>query len=119
VATRGTYRKLTNEQWAELEPILAVERCGPGHPPASPRKVFNTVLCMLWEDRASRGMPGRGYAPPPVTTRMLWRWAEDGRLERAWDIYLDGLNKRDIAAWRALFKKYQESWKDRTEAKRY
>ena len=74
---------------------------------------------MLWEDRPSREMPDRGYAPPPVTTRMLWRWAEDGRLELAWDIYLDGLTKRNIAMWRTLFKKYQESWRVRTDAPRY
>jgi hypothetical protein len=119
VATRSKYRKLTNDQWAELEPILTVERIGAGRPPANPRQVFNTLLFMLWEERTYREVPKRGYAPAPVTTRMLWKWAEDGRLELAWDTYLDGLPKRQIASWRALFKKYQESWKSRTDAQRY
>ena len=74
---------------------------------------------MLWEERTSREVHKRGYVSPPVITRMLSKWADDGGLELAWDIYLDGRPKREIAQWRTLFRMYDESWKDQEDAQRY
>ena len=113
------YKRLTNAQWAELEPILKKERTGPGAEPAKPRKVFNTLLCMLWEEQSTREVHRRGYASPPVITRMLSQWLRDGNLEAAWRTYLKGLSKRDITRWRKIFNTYTESWKDREQAQRY
>jgi hypothetical protein len=117
VATRGKYRKLTNDQWRELEPILTKERTGAGRPPASPRRIFNTLLCALWDECSFQEVKRQGYTTVSVMTRMLWKWADSGKLERAWRAYLKRLPKREISLWRAIFKTYADSWKDEKRSK--
>ena len=119
VATRREYRELSDKQWAELEPILIKQEITPGRTRYDEREVFDTLLFVLWQDSSAHDAYEQGYAPASITSRTLWKWAEEGRLRRAWRTYLKGLSKRDIARWRSLFDKYADSWKDSKSSGQY
>ncbi len=113
------YRRLTDAQWAKLEPLLVVKLTGAGAPRSDPRKIFDTLLLGLWEDRTSRELPKENYAPASTVARTLWEWAEDGRLEEAWRLYLLTLPKARVTQWHRIFDTYAGSWRDRESAPRY
>ena len=75
--TRGD---LTDEQWAQIEPLLP-QRAATGRPPKDHRQVLNGILWILRTGAPWRDLPER-YGPWGTMASRFYRWREMGVWER-------------------------------------
>jgi transposase len=75
---------LTDDEWAQIEPMLPPQRSGKrGRPYSDHRRVLNGIL---WIDRTGapwRDLPER-YGPFTTCHDRLVRWQEEGLWSRIW-----------------------------------
>ena len=73
---------LTNEQWAQLEPLLPPQKPKTGRPNAEHRRMLNGMLWILRTGAPWRDLPEH-YGPwRSVASRFYW-WRESGVWDRA------------------------------------
>ncbi len=98
------WRKLTDEQWAKIEPHLPAQKKSSlgGRPPASNRKCFEGILWILWTGAPWSELPTR-YGSSSAVWRRLKKWSADGTLLDLWRAFLSELNDRDKIRWDECF----------------
>jgi transposase len=98
------WRKLTDEQWAKVEPNLSKPRVSNkgGRPPADNRKCFEGILWILWTGAPWSELPPR-YGSSSAVWRRLNKWCNDGTLLKLWRAFLSELNDRDRIRWDECF----------------
>ena len=75
--------KLTETQWALIEPLLPTPKTGPGkrgRPPHPPRLVLEGILWVMRTGAPWADMPGR-YPSYQTCHRRFQDWVEDGTME--------------------------------------
>jgi transposase len=73
--------ELTDEQWAELEPLLPPERPRTGRPNKDHRAVVNGIVWKLRTGAPWRDLPER-YGPWSTAYSRFWRWQRAGLWDR-------------------------------------
>ncbi|MBI3554522.1 MAG: transposase [Elusimicrobia bacterium] len=71
-----------------------------GRPAASDRACFAALLWLIGTGRPLRSLPAK-LGRRSTVARRIDVWGRDGRLERCWWLYLDGLTQRELASWKA------------------
>lgn len=94
--------EVTDEQWAEIAPLIPNKRARRGRPRAGRRRTLNGILYVLQTGRAWEEVP-RQYGSPATCWRRLQEWTADGSWERIWRAYLTGLDEVGRAAWTEAF----------------
>jgi transposase len=94
--------EVTDEQWAEIAPLIPGKRARRGRPRAGRRRTLNGILYVLQTGRAWEEVP-RQYGSPATCWRRLQEWTADGSWERIWRAYLTRLNEDARAAWVEAF----------------
>jgi transposase len=73
---------LTNEQWAQLEPLLPPQKPKTGRPNAEHRRMLNGRLWILHTGAPWRDLPEH-YGPWRSVASRFYRWRESGVWDRA------------------------------------
>lgn len=94
--------EVTDEQWAEIAPLIPGKSARRGRPRAGRRRTLNGILYVLQTGRAWEEVP-RQYGSPATCWRRLQEWTADGSWERIWHVYLAGLEEVGRAAWSEAF----------------
>lgn len=101
---RGSEVRLTEAQWAKLEPLLP--KWKPlkqgGRPWADNRAVFEGILWVLKTGARWRDLPEE-YPSPATCWRRLNRWEEEGVWEEVWHEYLRQLDAKACLGWEECF----------------
>lgn len=71
---------LTDEQWAQIEPLLP-RRAATGRPPTDHRQIVNGILWILRTGAPWRDLPER-YGPWSTVASRFYRWRQAGVWER-------------------------------------
>src|SRR3712207_4094804 len=87
--------ELTDEQWAELEPLLPPTKPKTGKPNHDHRTVVNGILWKLRTGAPWRDVPER-YGPWSTVYSRFWRWQRAG----LWDRLFAAVQQRADAAGR-------------------
>ena len=74
--------ELTEEQWAELEPLLPPAKPETGKPNHDHRTILNGILWKLRTGAPWRDVPER-YGPWSTVYSRFWRWQRAGLWDRA------------------------------------
>ncbi len=96
---------LTNEQWAEIEPLLPLprrRRDKRGRPWAENRACFEGILWVLRSGARWRDMPVQ-YPSGVTCWRRLRVWEERGVWLDAWRALLGTLDQRGLLRWEETF----------------
>lgn len=92
---------LTNEQWAQLEPLLPPEKPHTGRPALDLRQVMNSILWVLRTGAPCRDLPER-YGKWTIIYSQFQRWCRNG----VWDRNIAGLqsikNQEGPVAWESI-----------------
>lgn len=94
-------KMLSDEQWAQLEPLLPKLKSR-GRPFRDSREVLEGILWVLKTGARWRDLP-EGYPSPATCWRRLQRWEEDGTWERIWRAFLRELDRRGWLDWEETF----------------
>lgn len=94
--------EVSDEQWAEIAPLIPNKRTRRGRPRAGRRRTLNGILYVLQTGRTWEEVP-RQYGSPATCWRRLQEWTADGSWERIWRAYLAGLDEVGRAAWTEAF----------------
>lgn len=101
-------RELTDEQWAQLEPLLPPQKPRTGRPNADHRRVVEGILWVLRTGAPWRDLPER-YGPWRTVYARFTRWQRDGTWDRllahvqtksdavgeiAWEVSIDSTTVR-------------------------
>jgi len=73
--------ELTDEQWAELEPLLPPEKPRTGKPNKAHRAIVNGIVWKLRTGAPWRDVPER-YGPWSTVYSRFWRWQRAGLWDR-------------------------------------
>ena len=73
--------ELTDEQWAELEPLLPPEKPRTGKPNKAHRAIVNGIVWKLRTGAPWRDLPER-YGPWSTVYCRFWRWQRAGLWDR-------------------------------------
>jgi transposase len=73
--------ELTDEQWAELAPLLPPEKPSTGKPNKAHRAVVNGIVWKLRTGAPWRDLPER-YGPWSTVYSRFWRWQRAGLWDR-------------------------------------
>ena len=87
--------ELTDEQWAELAPLLAPTKPKTGKPNHDHRTLVNGILWKLRTGAPWRDVPER-YGPWSTVYSRFWRWQRAGR----WDRLFEAVQRRADAGGR-------------------
>lgn len=96
--------RLTDEQWAKIEPLLPRLRRSRrgGRPWISHREVVDGIFWVLKTGARWRDLP-EGYPSPSTCWRRLNRWDEDGTWLRIWRAFLSQLDAKRLLDWEECF----------------
>jgi transposase len=99
-----TWKKLTDRQWAFIQPHLPAPAPKPfgGRPPLHPRQCFEGILWILWTGAPWKALPS-DYGSPSAIHRRLCQWAQDGTLLNLWRAFLAQLNEKQQIRWNECF----------------
>src|SRR5689334_4014959 len=81
--------ELTDEQWAQLEPLLPPQKPRTGRPSKDHRTVINGILWILKTGAPWQDLPER-YGSPKTVSSRLYRWRKAG----IWDRILAELQRQ-------------------------
>ena len=98
------WRKLTDKQWAQIEPHLPPTKRKPkgGRPRVPDRQCFEGILWILWTGAPWSELP-RQYGSPSTVWRRLRAWEEAGVFLNLWRAFLAQLNDRQKIRWDECF----------------
>ena len=104
MARRGVRFRLTDAQWAEIEPLLPrmPRSQRGGRPWASQRAVVDGILWVLKTGARWRDLPAE-YPSPSTYWRRLKRRDEDGTWLRIWRAIIAKLDARGRLQWETAF----------------
>jgi transposase len=96
--------RLTDAQWAAIEPHLPRARRSPkgGRPRVSNRDVVDGILWVLKTGARWRDLP-EGYPSGSTCWRRLRQWDEEGIWLEMWRAFLGQLNARGRLDWETAF----------------
>jgi transposase len=96
--------RLTDEQWAKIEPLLPTMRASPrgGRKPVPNRPVFEGILWVLRSGARWKDLP-KEYPSPSTCWRRLRDWEEQGVWERVWRAFLKELDEKGLLDWEETF----------------
>lgn len=96
--------ELTDEQWAEIGPLLPVLKPGKqgGRSWVENRPVFEGILWILRTGSPWNRLP-KEYPSPATCWRRLKKWEEEGVWENAWHEYLKRLDDKGVLSWDECF----------------
>jgi transposase len=93
--------EITDEQWAQVEPFVRVERAETGRPPRDEREMLNGLLWVLRTGAPWRDLPER-FGPWQTVYHYFNAWRSKGTFDRileALQIRLDREGKIDWDLW--------------------
>jgi len=96
--TRGD---LTDEQWAQISPLLP-QRATTGRPPTEHRKMLNGMLWVLRTGAPWRDLPKR-YGPWSSVASRFYRWRKAGVWDRLWAEILRQVDADELLDWNVHF----------------
>jgi len=96
--------RLTDEQWALIEPHLPKERPKPkgGRPAADDRSCFEGILWILRTGARWKDLPDE-YPSPATCWRRLSKWEDEGVWLSLWRAFLAQLDEQGQLDWSEAF----------------
>src|SRR5437588_7862790 len=99
--SRTSQVRLTDEQWALIEPHLPAPK-RTGRPRAADRSTLEGILYILRTGCRWCDVP-REYGSATTLWRRLRQWEEQGVWERIWRTLLSSLDAQDKLEWAQAF----------------
>jgi transposase len=96
------WRKVTDKQWAVIEPVLPRRCRGRGRPAANDRRCFEGILWILWTGCPWSELPARDGSKSTVHRRLM-EWTYTGVLLDLWRVFLAQLDDRGRLRWDECF----------------
>ena len=95
---------LTDEQWAQIEPLLPARQPNPkgGRPRCDDRRVLEGILWILKTGARWRDLPDE-YPSPSTCWRRLSKWEEEGLWLEIWRAFLSQLDEQGSLDWSESF----------------
>ena len=72
---------MTDDQWQQLEPLLAAQKPKRGRPGKDHRTIINRIMWVLRTGAPWRDLPQR-YGPCPTVASRFYRWRKQGLWDR-------------------------------------
>lgn len=92
-------RKLSEKQWAVIEPLLPRQDFTKGgRPRADDKRVFEGILWILRTGAQWDELPQK-YGDPSTAWRRLHIWQKQGVWKKVWETLLGTLNRQDKVIW--------------------
>jgi transposase len=100
----GRFNGLSDEQWAQLEPLFQSSTRTRGYPRAEARKTLNSILFILFTGARWCDLPdGPIWGKRSTSHRWLKIWSPDGTLERVWQHVLNQAHADGLSDWSAAW----------------
>lgn len=93
---------LTNEQWAQLAPLLPPQKPRTGRPSLDHRQVLNGILWVLRTGAPWRDMPER-YGKWTTVYSRFQRWRKNGTWERLFEQMQTIKDREGLVDWEIHF----------------